>query len=90
MVLRMTFVTAIALLRAAISSSTPVPAETPVTLTIFGAGTLAAPFAQIDAAFQAQNPDVVVQAQFGGSVMMSRKITDLHRTLICSPLQITV
>ena len=79
MVCRMTFVTAIALLRAAVSSSTPAPAETPVTLTIFGAGTLAAPFTQIDAAFEKQHPDVVVHAQFGGSVMMARKITDLHQ-----------
>ena len=79
MVSRMTFIAAIALLCAAIRFSTPAPAETPVTLTIFGAGTLAAPFAQIDAAFEKQNPGVVVQAQFGGSVMMARKITDLHQ-----------
>jgi len=56
-----------------------VPAAMPVTLTIFGAGTLAAPFRQIDAAFEKQHPDVVVHAQFGGSVMMARKITDLHQ-----------
>jgi molybdate/tungstate transport system substrate-binding protein len=49
------------------------------TLTIFGAGTLAAPFRQIDAAFEKLHPGVVVHAQFGGSVMMARKITDLHQ-----------
>jgi molybdate/tungstate transport system substrate-binding protein len=79
MVCRRTFITAVALLCAAVGGSTPAPAETPVTLTIFGAGTLAAPFKQIDAAFQKQHPDVVIHAQFGGSVMMARNITDLHQ-----------
>ena len=49
------------------------------TLTIFGAGTLAAPFRQIDAAFEKLHPGAVLHAQFGGSVMMARKITDLHQ-----------
>ncbi len=79
MVCRMMLVTAIALLCAVVGVSTQAPAETPVTLTIFGAGTLAAPFRQIDAAFQRENPGVVVHAQFGGSVMMSRRITDLRQ-----------
>ena len=79
MVCRMTFVAAVALLGAAVGGSTLASAETPVTVTIFGAGTLAAPFKEIDAAFEKQHPDVVVHAQFGGSVMMSRKITDLHQ-----------
>jgi molybdate/tungstate transport system substrate-binding protein len=76
----MTFVAAMALLCATVGGATQAPAQTPVTLTIFGAGTLAVPFKEIDAAFQAQHPDVVIHAQFGGSVMMSRKITDLHQT----------
>ena len=79
MVRRTTFVTAIALLCGTVSAAAPALAQTPATLTIFGAGTLAAPFKQIDEAFQKQNPGVIVQAQFGGSVMMARKIADLHQ-----------
>jgi molybdate/tungstate transport system substrate-binding protein len=75
----MTFDTALALLCATIAGSTQARAETPVTLTIYAAGTLAAPFRQIDAAFQKQYPDVVIHAQYGGSVMMARRITDLHQ-----------
>ena len=61
---------------------TPAPAATAApktTLTIFGAGTLAAPFKQIDDAFMKQNPNVTIQAQFGGSVKMVKQVTDLHQ-----------
>jgi molybdate/tungstate transport system substrate-binding protein len=51
----------------------------PTVLTIFAAGTLAVPFKQVSAIFQKQNPDVTVHAQFGGSVMMAKRITDLHQ-----------
>ncbi len=51
----------------------------PPTLTIFAAGTLAVPFRQINALFEKKYPSVTVQAQYGGSVMMTRKITDLHQ-----------
>jgi len=50
-----------------------------ITLTIFGAGTLAAPFKQIDDAFMKQNPNVTIQAQFGGSVKMVKQVTELHQ-----------
>lgn len=50
-----------------------------VTLTIFGAGTLAAPFREIDAAFMRVHPNVKIEAQFGGSVKMVKQITELHR-----------
>jgi molybdate/tungstate transport system substrate-binding protein len=50
-----------------------------VTLTIFGAGTLAAPFKQVDDAFMKQHPNVTIQAQFGGSVKMVKQVTDLHQ-----------
>jgi molybdate/tungstate transport system substrate-binding protein len=79
MVCRGAVVAAIALLCAAVGGSTGAPAQTPVTLTVFAAGTLAAPFRQIDTVFEQQHPGVVVHAQFGGSVMMSRRITDLHQ-----------
>ncbi|MGA2477292.1 MAG: extracellular solute-binding protein [Spirochaetia bacterium] len=50
-----------------------------VTLTVFAAGTLAAPFRQIDEAFTRLYPDVTVQAQFGGSVKMVKQVTELHQ-----------
>jgi molybdate/tungstate transport system substrate-binding protein len=57
----------------------PARAETPVTLTIFAAGTLAVPFRTVSAAFEKSHPGVHVEAEFGGSVKMAREITDLHR-----------
>jgi molybdate/tungstate transport system substrate-binding protein len=51
----------------------------PVTLTVFAAGTLAAPFKQIDAAFMRQYPNVKIEAQFGGSVKMVKQVTELHQ-----------
>lgn len=51
----------------------------PTVLTIFAAGTLAGPIKQVDAQFEKQYPNVTVQPQHGGSVMMARRITDLHQ-----------
>lgn len=51
----------------------------PVTLTVFGAGTLAHPFKQIDDAFMREHPNVTIQAQFGGSVKMVKQVTELHQ-----------
>ena len=51
----------------------------PTVLTIFAAGTLAGPFKQANALFEKQYPKVTVQAQYGGSVMMAKRITDLHQ-----------
>jgi ABC-type molybdate transport system substrate-binding protein len=48
-----------------------------ITLTIFGAGTLAAPFKEIDDAVMQQHPNVAIQAQFGGSVKMVKQMTEL-------------
>lgn len=48
-------------------------------LTVYAAGTLAVPFQQIDEAFEKLHPDVVVRPEFGGSVMMARRISDLHQ-----------
>jgi molybdate/tungstate transport system substrate-binding protein len=50
-----------------------------VTLTVFGAGTLAAPFKQIDQEFMKKYPNVTVQAQFGGSVKMAKQVSELGR-----------
>lgn len=54
-------------------------AAEPTTLTIYAAGTLAVPFRQVNALFEKKYPNVTVQAQFGGSVMMAKKITDLQQ-----------
>jgi molybdate/tungstate transport system substrate-binding protein len=51
----------------------------PTRLTIFAAGTLAVSFRQVSALFEKQSPGTTVQAQFGGSVMMAKKITGLHQ-----------
>lgn len=49
------------------------------TLTIFAAGTLAAPFRQLDTQFEQQHSGTTVQPLFGGSVMMAKRITNLHQ-----------
>lgn len=48
-------------------------------MTIFAADTLAAPFNEVNAIFEKQNSNITVQAQFGGSVMMAKRIIDLHQ-----------
>ena len=61
-------------------ASSPNAAGAPmVTLTIFAAGTLAAPYRQIDDAFMRAHPEVKIEAQFGGSVKMVKQVTELHR-----------
>ncbi len=56
-----------------------VQAAEPSTLTIYAAGTLAVPFRQINTLFEKNNANVTVQAQYGGSVMMAKRITGLHQ-----------
>ncbi|HEX7325958.1 MAG TPA: extracellular solute-binding protein [Rhodanobacteraceae bacterium] len=51
----------------------------PKILTVYAAGTLAVPFKRIDAVFEKLHPGVTVEPQFGGSVMMARRISDLHQ-----------
>lgn len=52
-------------------------AAPPRILRVFGAGTLAVPFRQLDKVFEHDHPSVVVQPEFGGSVMMAKRITEL-------------
>jgi molybdate/tungstate transport system substrate-binding protein len=54
-------------------------AQTPVTFTVFAAGTLAVPLRTLDAAFEKKYPGVTIHPQFGGSVMMAKRITELHQ-----------
>lgn len=56
-----------------------VQAAPPQVLTVYAAGTLAVPFQRVDAAFEKLHPGVTVRPQFGGSVMMARRIADLHQ-----------
>lgn len=61
-------------------SSSPAFAENHTKiLTVYAAGTLAVPFQHIDAAFEKLHPGVEVHPEFGGSVMMARRISDLHQ-----------
>ncbi|TAM58915.1 extracellular solute-binding protein [bacterium] len=59
-------------------SPVPAAASTGNTLTVFAAGTLAAPLRALDDRFQQANPGTSVQAQFGGSVKMAKQVSELH------------
>lgn len=48
-----------------------------ITLTVFAAGTLAAPFNRIAEEFMKLHPEVKIQSQFGGSVKMVKQVTEL-------------
>ncbi len=61
------------------AGASPVRAAEAKTLTIYAAGTLAVPFKQLDALFAREHPDVTLQPQFGGSVMMTKRISELHQ-----------
>jgi molybdate/tungstate transport system substrate-binding protein len=60
-------------------SASPAASEAGGTLIVFGAGTLATPFAAEIAAFRKANPGVTVHSQFAASGDMVRKITQLHQ-----------
>lgn len=61
------------------SSASPAASGAHGTLVVFGAGTLAAPFAAEIAAFKKANPGVTVHSQFGASGDMVKDITQLHQ-----------
>ena len=69
----------IAIAGAGLAAPLAAQAAEATTLTIFAAGTLAAPFKEIDALFEKKYPNVKVQVQYGGSVKMAKQITDLHK-----------
>lgn len=75
MLVRVTFA-AVVMGLATVLTARPVNAET---LTVYSAGTLAVPFHRINRAFEHAHPGIRVQAQFGGSVMMARRIAELHQ-----------
>ena len=61
------------------SGASPAASGAGGTLIVFGAGTLATPFAAEIAAFKKANPGVTVHSQFAASGDMVRKITQLHQ-----------
>jgi molybdate/tungstate transport system substrate-binding protein len=60
-------------------SASPAAAAAHGTLIVFGAGTLATPFAAEIAAFKQANPGVTVHSQFGASGDMVKAVTQLHQ-----------
>lgn len=58
----------------------PAQAATKTVLRVFGAGTLAVPFRQLDKVFEQQHPDVVVRPEFAGSVKLAHQITELGQS----------
>ncbi|NMH97298.1 extracellular solute-binding protein [Pseudonocardia acidicola] len=60
------------------SPAAPGTATASGALIVNGAGTLAAPFEQVIAAFKERNPGVTVQSRFAGSVELIRGITELN------------
>jgi len=61
------------------SSASPAAPGAHGTLIVFGAGTLATPFAAEIAAFKQANPGVTVHSQFGASGDMVKAVTQLHQ-----------
>jgi len=65
---------------------TPTAAPAPTTpervrLRVFEAGSLMIPFAAIEQAFEAANPDIDVELEAHGSIQVIRHITDLHQAI---------
>ena len=60
-------------------SASPAASGAHGTLIVFGAGTLATPFAAEIAAFEKANPGVTVHSQFGASGDMVKAVTQLHQ-----------
>src|SRR5579883_1667780 len=71
------FASALAL--ALVAGPSLAPAAESAPLEILAAGTLAVPFRELNTIFEQRYPDVVVHAQFGGSVKMARQITELQQ-----------
>lgn len=50
-------------------------------LTVFAAGSLMQPFQELEAAFEAENPDIDLQLEFHGSIQVIRRVTDIHQAI---------
>jgi molybdate/tungstate transport system substrate-binding protein len=60
----------------ALPPTATVPAKTP--LVVFAAGSLIGPFGHLAKAFEAQYPNIEVQAEYHGSIQVIRHVTELH------------
>ncbi|NTW11826.1 MAG: tungstate ABC transporter substrate-binding protein WtpA [Anaerolineales bacterium] len=59
-------------------------AETPVEktpLSVFAAGSLILPFAEVERVFEAKYPNIDVQAEYHGSIQVIRHATELHESI---------
>jgi len=69
----------------ATAAATPAPTATPpperVHLLVLEAGSLMIPFAAVEEAFEAANPDIDVELEAHGSIQVIRHVTDLHRPI---------
>ncbi len=50
-------------------------------LVVFAAGSLIIPFGDLEKAFEAEYPDIDVQAEYHGSIQVIRQATDLHKQI---------
>ena len=48
---------------------------------VFAAGSLILPFADLETAFEAQNPDVDVLSEYHGSIQVMRHVTEIHEPI---------
>lgn len=61
-------------------SASPAPVEkTP--LSVFAAGSLIIPFGNLEKAFEAEHPNIDVQAEYHGSIQVMRHVTELHEPI---------
>ncbi len=72
------------------SAPPPAPSAAPATVTstssrtplvVFAAGSLIAPFDALEAAFEAQYPQIDVRAEYHGSIQVIRHATELHEPI---------
>lgn len=72
-------------LRLSSSPQASAPRSNPTTLPsrvrVFCAGSLMIPFAAIEAAFEAENPDLDVEVEAHGSIQVIRHVTDIHEEI---------
>ncbi len=61
------------------AASTPPASRVP--LVVFGAGSLIVPFKALEAAFEAQYPQIDVRAEYHGSIQVIRHATELHEPI---------
>lgn len=51
------------------------------TVVVFAAGSLIIPFGDLEAAYEAQHPDIDLQMEYHGSIQVIRHVTELHESI---------